>query len=335
MKISVVTDAWHPQVNGVVRTWTAVGREAERLGHAVDFVTPEDFWTIPCPTYPDIRLALNCGRKVAAKIEEFAPDAVHIATEGPLGWAARRHCLKAGYPFTTSFHTKFPEYIALRFRIPIKWSYGWVRRFHDPSRAVLVATETVQAELKHWGFNNIAPWSRGVDTQLFRPRPDVSLDLPRPILLYVGRVAVEKNIGDFLRLDVPGTKLVVGDGPQRQDLAAEFPDAVFVGMKHGVDLAQYYAGADVFVFPSKTDTYGLVMLEALAAGVPVAAYPVPGPLDVVNGHAVGCLDESLERAVTVALTISSESCRAFACDHSWHRTTQQFLDKLVPIAGRG
>ena len=241
---------------------------------------------------------------------------------------ARRHCLKKGLPFTTAFHTRFPEYIHARWRVPVAWSYAVMRRFHRPATSVMVATPTVQADLEARGFTNIRRWTRGVDVDLFRPRDKAFLDLPRPISLYVGRVAVEKNIEDFLRLDLPGTKLIVGDGPQRGDLAARYPDARFVGVKTGEDLARHYAAADLFVFPSRTDTFGLVLLEALASGVPVAAYPVPGPLDVVDGSGAGCLDDDLRVAADRALSIPAETCRAHALRFSWDESVRQFVDNL-------
>ncbi len=331
MNILVVTDAWYPQVNGVVRTICTVRRELEAMGHAVEVIGPDRFRTVPMPTYPEIRLALGAGRRLPPMIEALRPDCIHIATEGPLGHAARRYCLKNGIPFTTAYHTRFPEYVRDRLPIPLALSYAVVRRFHRPSSAVMVATASIEQALKARGFTNIRRWTRGVDTELFRPRDKNFLDLPRPISMYVGRVAVEKNLEDFLKLDLPGTKVVVGDGPAREDLQKRYPGVVWTGARHGEDLAKHYAAADVFVFPSRSDTFGLVLLEALASGVPVAAYPVPGPLDVVNGSDVGCLDEDLKRAVESALTLSADRCRQYALEYSWRKSAEQFLSNLRPF----
>jgi glycosyltransferase involved in cell wall biosynthesis len=331
VKILIVTDAWFPQVNGVVRTIDTTKRELEKLGHTVEIISPETFRTIPLPTYPEIRIAIAPGRRIRKAIDAMNPHAIHLATEGPLGFAARRYCLKRKIPFTTAYHTRFPEYVRDRAPIPLALTYRIVRRFHAPSSAVMVATPSIERALTDRGFKNIRRWGRGVDTDLFHPRDKAFLDGPRPILMYVGRVSVEKNIEAFLALDVPGTKYVVGDGPQLQDLKTRYPDARFVGSRHGEDLAKHYAAADVFVFPSRTDTFGLVLLEALASGVPVAAYPVPGPIDVLNGAAVGVLDEDLASAVRRALEIPADRCRAFALGHSWQTSSQQFLDNLRPF----
>ena len=300
-------------------------------------VTPDQFRSVPCPSYPEIRLALKPGRKVARLIEASQPCAVHIATEGPLGWAARRYCLKRDIPFTTAYHTRFPEYVKARWRVPLPLSYAVMRRFHGPSSRIMVATQNIENELAKRGFTNIARWSRGVDTNLYRPRPEAKdhtgpfHGLTRPIHLYVGRVAVEKNVEAFLSLDVPGTKVVVGDGPQLAELKRRFPRTVFTGTKTGQDLARHYSAADSFVFPSRTDTFGLVLLEALASGLPVAAYPVPGPLDVIGAGGPGVLDEDLGRALTQALTLSPEACRAHAMDFSWQASTRQFVKNLTPF----
>jgi glycosyltransferase involved in cell wall biosynthesis len=331
MRVQIFTDAWHPQVNGVVRTLTMMGSELSAMGHEVNFVTPADFRTIPCPTYPEIRLALGAGRAVAARIETFRPEAIHIATEGPIGFAARRYCVKRKIPFSTAFHTRFPEYIHARIRFPVRWSYAMVRWFHKPAMRVMVPTESVRADLEARGFTNLAMWTRGVDLELFHPRPKSFLKNKRPILLYVGRVAVEKSIGDFLDLQVEGSKVVVGDGPDLEKKRARYPQVDFVGVKHGEELAAYYAAADVFVFPSRTDTFGNVMLESLASGVPVAAYPVIGPRDVINGYPVGCLNEDLNVAVRSALQISPQACRAFAEERSWQVSAEQFLANLAPF----
>jgi glycosyltransferase involved in cell wall biosynthesis len=331
MRILIVTDAWHPQVNGVVRTLTTLRQHLNDKGHEAVMITPDQFNNMPCPTYPEIRLALFPGRKMARTIESLRPCVVHIATEGPLGFSARRYCVRRGIPFTTAYHTKFPEYLEARSPIPAKWTYKGMRWFHQPSSAVMVATQTVENELVSQGFANIKRWSRGVDTQMFRPREKGFLDLPRPIALYCGRVAVEKNIEAFLSLPEPNSKVVVGDGPQMDMLAKKYPDVKFVGLKQGEELARFYAAADVFVFPSLTDTFGLVLLEALACGVPVAAYPVAGPLDVLGDAPVGCLHEDLAVAVREALKASPEACRAHAEKYSWAASAAQFLDNMRPF----
>jgi glycosyltransferase involved in cell wall biosynthesis len=339
MRILVVTDAWHPQVNGVVRTLGTLREELERLGHEAVFVTPDQFRSLPCPTYPEIRLAIRPGRRLARTIEANQPCAIHIATEGPLGWAARRYCLKRRLPFTTAYHTKFPEYIRARFRVPLRLSYRMMRRFHAPSSAIMVATQTIQSELEKRGFSRIRRWSRGVDTDLFRPRSADELRvlaphllaLEKPIFLYVGRVAVEKNIQAFLRAPLKGSKVVVGDGPQLDDMRRRYPQVLFAGAKQGEELAAHYSAASVFVFPSRTDTFGLVLLEALASGVPVAAYPVPGPLDVIGGSPAGVLDLDLATAAQAALSIPAEVCRAHALAFSWEACTHQFLSNLSPF----
>jgi len=297
----------------------------------VVFITPQDFKTVPCPTYPEIRLSLFPDGAMRRMIEKFRPCVVHIATEGPLGMSARRYCVKRDIPFTTAFHTKFPEYVHARFGIPIAWTYKLMRWFHGKSQGVMVATQTIEDELVKWGISNIMRWTRGVDTELFRPRDEAFLDLPRPISLYVGRVAVEKNIEAFLELELEGSKLVVGDGPQMAQLQKKYPEAHFVGAKEGEDLAQHFAAADVFVFPSRTDTFGLVLLEALACGVPVAAYPVPGPLDVIGDAAVGCLHEDLGSAVKEALSANPEACRNYALKFSWDTSVEQFLRNVCPF----
>ncbi|MFI4988699.1 MAG: glycosyltransferase family 4 protein, partial [Alphaproteobacteria bacterium] len=272
MRVLVVTDAWYPQVNGVVRTLETIAAILEGRGHAVTLLTPERFHTLPCPTYPEIRLSLFPRRRIAAALDEFGAEAVHIATEGPLGIAARRLCLERGIGFTTSFHTRFPEYLNARFRLPTGLLYAWLRRFHNAGAGMMVATASVERELAARGFRNILRWTRGVDTTLFRPYGKGFLDhLPRPIWLYVGRLAVEKNVTAFLDLELAGSKLVVGDGPLLYELTRKYPHAIFAGAKSGEELARHYAASDVFVFPSRTDTFGLVLLEALASGLPVAA----------------------------------------------------------------
>lgn len=334
MRILLVTDAWAPQVNGVVVTLTNTVTWLERWGHEVHVLSPEGFRTLPMPTYPEIPLAVLPGREVARRLREFQPDAVHIATEGPLGGAARAYCVKHGLAFTTAYHTCFPEYVKPRFGVPLAWTYAWLRRFHAPSSAVLVATPAIRGLLEARGFRNLADWSRGVDTELFNPVERRFSDWRRPVFVYVGRVAVEKNLPAFLGLDLPGTKMVVGDGPQRRELEQRFPEAVFVGTKTGVELASYFQRADVFVFPSRTDTFGLVLVEAMACGTPVAAFPVRGPIDVVNDPAAGVLDNDLAAAARAALALDRAKVRRYAEKFSWEHSTRQFLSCLVP-ARRG
>lgn len=337
MRIVVVSDAWYPQVNGVVRTLDTLTAQLGRLGHEVVLITPEMFRTVPCPSYPEIRLAVRPGAAVAKLIAQAQPCAIHIAAEGPLGWAARRFCLRRGLPFTTAYHTRFPEYVHARWRLPLGPTYALMRRFHAPASAVMVATASIQEDLERRGFGNIRRWSRGVDVALFRPRPgERPADLPplpAPVFLYVGRVAVEKNIQAFLDLDLPGSKLVVGDGPQLSSLRRAHPRVHFAGTRHGEDLAAHYAAADVFVFPSRTDTFGLVLLEALASGLPVAAYPVPGPRDVIGDAPVGRLDEDLRRAALAALEVPRARCRAHALHFSWEISANQFLSNLRQFDG--
>ncbi len=329
MKILIVTDAWRPQTNGVVSTLSHTVDCLRGAGHEVCLITPIGFRTLPCPSYPEIRLALLPGAKVARAIGAFAPDAVHIATEGPLGLAARRYCLRAGLHFTTSYHTQFPQYLRSRLPVPLSLTYRWLRSFHGAAGACMVSTRSMQAELERWGFRNVRRWQRGVDTALFRPRPKQFLDLPRPIAVYVGRLAVEKNIEAFLKMPWAGSKLVVGDGPDRARLEDRFPEAVFAGYRFGEDLVAHLAAADVFVFPSRTDTFGLVLLEAMACGVPVAAYPVTGPIDVVDQGVTGALDENLSWAARRALTLNSEACRERALRASWESCTREFAGNLV------
>jgi len=332
-RILIVTDAWTPQVNGVVRTLRTMSQELRAMGKTVEVLGPQRFRTVPMPGYKEIRLALWPDGKLKRIIKEFKPDALHVATEGPLGMAARRYAKKRGIPFTTAFHTRFAEYLKARTGIPEALSYAWLRRFHAAGAGVMVATRSLREELEGRGFANLLPWTRGVDLQAFSPDVREAWDYPRPIFLYVGRVAVEKNLRAFLALDLPGTKVVVGDGPQREELQAAFPDAHFAGKRHGAELAAAYAGADVFVFPSKTDTFGLVVLEALASGLPVAAYPVTGPKDIL-GEApvpVGALDDDLREACLRALTIDRAACRPFAETYSWRACAERFLDNLVRI----
>jgi len=336
MKILVTTDAWHPQVNGVVRTLSHMAREARDLGVEIDFISPTAYWTLPLPSYPEIRLALPPPGAVARRLDAIKPDAIHIATEGPLGHAMRRLCIKRGLPFTTSFHTRFPDYLAERLPLPERWTcevtWAWLRRFHSPGAAVLAATPTLQRELAVRGFHDVKLWSRGVDAQMFRPRNGATLQWRRPIFLSVGRLAVEKNVEAFLKLALPGTKLVVGDGPARASLARAYPDAVFLGARQGDTLAEIYAAADVFVFPSRTDTFGLVLLEALASGVPVAAFPAAAPRDVIGEAPVGALDEDLMRACLDALRCSRDDCRSFALRMTWEASARIFIEHVMQAA---
>ncbi len=332
MKIAIATDAWRPQTNGVVQTLSTTARTLLAGGHEVLVVEPNQFRTFPCPTYPEIRLAWLPYRRLSRLLREFAPDCIHVATEGTLGMAARSWCLRHGFPFTTSYHTQFPEYVRARAPIPLALSYAHLRRFHSAAARTMVATPTLQKQLETRGFRHIVRWTRGVDVELFKPGPKDFLTLPRPIFVYVGRVAVEKNIEGFLALDLPGTKLVIGDGPARPSLQAKFPAAHFVGYKFGAELAAHLAATDVFVFPSRTDTFGLVLLEALACGVPVAAYPATGPIDVIENGATGALEEDLRAAALAALQLDPAHCRAFALAHTWEAATQEFVGNLVPHA---
>jgi glycosyltransferase involved in cell wall biosynthesis len=329
MRILIATDAWHPQVNGVVRTYERVAAELEQLGHAVDFITPNGFRTVPLPTYPEIKLALILPRHVRRRAEQFAPDHIHIATEGPIGLASRRWCCLNRQAFTTSYHTRFPEYAAARFPMPLSWGYALERWFHRPAAGVMVATPSLAADLARHGIGNLMRWSRGVDTELFKPRREPLFGAQGPVFLYAGRVAVEKNIDAFLKLDLPGKKVVVGGGPQLEALRAAYPAVTFTGPQFGEDLARCYASADVFVFPSKTDTYGIVILEALASGLPVAAYPVTGPVDIIVPGETGVLHEDLHTAAMGALSLGREAARAFALTHGWRRTAEQFLENAA------
>jgi glycosyltransferase involved in cell wall biosynthesis len=330
VKILLVTDAWEPQVNGVVRTLRTTARELGAMGHEVRFLTPLEFRTLPCPTYPEIRLSLLPGARVDAILREFDPDVLHIATEGPLGMAARRFALRHDFPFTTAYHTRFPEYVHARIGLPLGWSYAWLRRFHGPSRAVMAPTQVVVDDLVANGFGNVRLWSRGVDTDVFRPQPSRRLESKPPIYLYVGRVAVEKNVEAFLELDLPGSKWVVGTGPALARIRARYPDVNYLGVLEREDLAQVYAAADVFVFPSRTDTFGLVLLEAMACGLPVAAYPVTGPRDVLGDSKAGVMHEDLRTACLEALELRREDAVARAGSFTWRAATEQFLGHLHP-----
>ncbi len=328
----IITDAWAPQVNGVVTTLGKTGDGLRKIGHEVCFVTPQQFRSLPCPTYPEIRLSLFPAGGMKRAIEEFAPEAIHIATEGPLGIAARRYCLDRNLPFTTAFHTRFAEYVHARFRVPINLTYRWLRRFHAPSRAVMVPTPAVRRELQMRGFTNTVHWTRGVDTETFTPGERSALGSDRPIFLYVGRVAVEKNIEAFLDLDLPGSKWVVGEGPSRAKLERKYPGVRFEGIKKPTELASYYRAADVSVFPSLTDTFGLVMLEALACGTPVAAFPVHGPIDVIGDSGAGALHEDLRTACLNALEINRRHARTYAERFSWATSIKQFEQNLSPFS---
>jgi len=330
MKILIVTDAWAPQVNGVVRTLKSTRRELEAMGHQVELVTPQEFRTLPCPTYPDIRLSLFPRAGLERRIAQFDPDALHIATEGPLGLAARAYAVRNGMPFTTAYHTRFPEYVRARFGVPLAWTYAFLRWFHRPSRAVMAPTPVVVNDLRSWGMRNVVLWTRGVDLDVFQFRRATRLASDPPIFLYVGRVAVEKNVEAFLELDLPGSKWVVGDGPALARIRAAHPQVNYLGVLDQEALALVYASADVFVFPSRTDTFGLVLLEAMACGLPVAAYPVTGPLDVIGDSGGGALDEDLRSACMRALHIDRSAARAAAERFSWRRATEQFHSHLHP-----
>jgi glycosyltransferase involved in cell wall biosynthesis len=331
LRLLIVSDAWKPQVNGVVRTLSMLVRHLVARGDAVEVIGPDRFRTLPLPFYPEIRLALRPAARLRRLVDDFAPTAVHIATEGPLGWAMRALCLRRGWPFTSSFHTKFPDYVQARTGLPPGLAWRVLRFFHAAGRGTLAATPSLRAELAEQGFTHLRPWSRGVDLELFRPQPrEAWAGLARPVFLYVGRVAVEKNIEAFLQLDLPGSKVVVGDGPQRAALQRRYPAARFVGWRKGAALAAAYAGADVMVFPSRTDTFGLVLLEALACGTPVAAFPVTGPKDVII-PGTGVLDEDLRRAALAALDCDRSACRRYAETYSWEGCAEGFRRHLVRI----
>jgi glycosyltransferase involved in cell wall biosynthesis len=333
MRIAIVTDAWTPQVNGVVRTLQTIRAELETMGHEVRVISPDLYGSIPCPTYPEIRLALVRPGVVGQAIAAFRADAVHLATEGPLCLAARRWCIKGGVPFTTAYHTHFPDYVSQRTGLPAAWVWRYIRWFHGPAQAVLVSTRSVRAQLRAHGLDNVRPWGRGVDLDAFTPEspaPAMFAGLVRPIQLYVGRVAVEKNLEAFLVADHPGTKVVVGDGPARVTLEKRYPDAYFVGPLFGAELAGAYAGADVFVFPGRTDTFGLVMIEALACGTPVAAFPVTGPIDIITPE-TGAMADDLGKAIADALACDRAACVDYGRGFSWARSAREFLDGLHAI----
>lgn len=333
MKIALISDAWHPQVNGVVRTLSTIFTHLKAQGHDVLMVTPDQFKSIPCPSYPEIRLALTRKKTIGAMIDNFAPDAIHIATEGPLGIAARRYCLRHHVPFSTAYHTQFPDYVARRTGLPARFVWPFIRWFHRPSAAILVSTQSIRDVLHGQGLPQLRHWGRGVDLDAFRPDappPAFFASLPKPIQLYVGRVAVEKNIEAFLQTRQPGSKIVVGDGPALAGLRTAYRDVHFMGSQSGAQLAGYYAGADVFVFPSRTDTFGLVMIEAMASGTPVAAYRVSGPIDVLNAEG-GVMDDDLDHAISRALKLDRHRCANFGRSFTWEASTRQFLDGLAPL----
>ncbi len=334
MRILVATDAWHPQVNGVVRTYERLAQELPKLGAEVSFLVPSLFRTLPCPTYPEIRLALVGPRGIARHIETVKPDFIHIAAEGPIGLMARQYCRRMKRPFTTSYHTRFPEYVSARLPVPESWCYAFQRRFHNSGAGIFVATPSVEADLKARGFERMMRWSRGVDLELYRPR-SVRLFGEQPVFLYVGRIAVEKNIKAFLDLDLPGRKVVVGSGPLATVLQRRYPDVLFTGPKEGEALAEAYASADVFVFPSLTDTFGLVLLEALASGVPVAAFPVSGPKDVLTDPRCAVMDTDLQAAAIQALKLDRDAAREHALLYSWENSTRQFVDNVLAAHNLG
>jgi glycosyltransferase involved in cell wall biosynthesis len=332
MRVLIATDAWHPQVNGVVRTLTSLAQNVRKLNVAIDFLTPEGFPSLPLPTYSGLRIALPNRRAIALQIELAEPDAIHIATEGPIGRMARAYCLRRELPFTTSFTTLFPEYIAARVPIPLSWSYAVLRRFHAPATVTMVSTQSLKGALERRGFTNLGIWTRGVDTDLFRPDEAIPLDFPRPIFMTAGRVAVEKNLEAFLSLDLPGSKVVIGEGPHEAELRRRFSAVHFLGLQDAGTLARHLAAADVFVFPSRTDTFGVAQLEALACGVPVAAFPVAGPRDVIGSQPVGVLHEDLRAACLGALDVSREACRAFALSQGWETSARQFIGHVGKVA---
>jgi len=334
VRIAIVTDAWFPQVNGVVTALQNTRRELTAMGHQVTMVTPEGSATMGLPTYPEIRLTLRPGREVREALEGFLPEAIHIATEGPLGIAARRYCRRHGLPFTTSFHTRFPEYVRARLPfVPLSWGYLFLRWFHGGATRTLVSTRTLREELHGYGFRDLALWPRGVDTELFRPGQPEPGGPERPRFIYVGRVSVEKGLEAFLDLDLPGSKIVVGDGPALKGLKARYPEVIFTGFRTGEALVRTLAASDVFVFPSRTDTLGLVLYEALACGIPIAAYPTPGPRNVVRPGITGYLDEDLAAAARKALDLDGTRCRQEALAYSWQAATQAFAESLDPIRG--
>jgi glycosyltransferase involved in cell wall biosynthesis len=333
VRIAIVTDAWEPQVNGVVRTLQAVRGVLQKHGHRVDVISPDLFYSLPCPTYPEIRLAITRVSSVGAMLDKLMPDAIHLATEGPLCVAARRWCLRNGFPFSTAYHTQFPDYVSARSGVPAEWIWRYIKWFHAPSYRILAATPSIRQSLIDHGLAQVTPWGRGVDLERYHPGlapHPVIAGFEGPIQLYVGRVAVEKNIEAFLSTTHPGTKVVVGDGPARVALEAKHPEVRFMGSMFGEELASAYAAADVFVFPSRTDTFGLVMIEALACGTPVAAYPVTGPIDVLTPQS-GAMDDDLTKAIGEALTRDRAACAAYGRTFTWENSARQFINALIPI----
>ncbi len=328
MKVVIATDAWEPQVNGVVRTLKQTCNYLVDMGHDVYLISSEGHRTIPCPSYPSIPLAWFPGKKVATDLGRINADAIHIATEGPIGMAARHWCIRNKREFTTSYHTQFPEYLRLRLPLPISLTYLWLRWFHRQAQKILVPTASMRERLNERGFTNVHIWGRGVDTAIFTPDNPQRIDLPKPILLNMGRVSVEKNIDDFLHQDIEGSKVVVGDGPDLEALKKRYPNVLFTGAKFGKELASWVAAADVFVFPSKTDTFGLVLLEAMACGVPVAAYPVTGPNDVVIDGVTGILNEDLAKAIGMALHLNPQDCIDYATKNSWRACSEEFANYM-------
>jgi len=330
LRIVLVSDAWHPQINGIVTTVNNLCQAITKLGHTVELITPDRFRTWPCPGYPDVGLAFGCGPRLRPLINTFEPEAIHLMTEGPIGFAARRYCRHCRFSYTTSFHSYFPEYLKLRIGVPLVISYAYLRWFHSRSEQIMVATDSLRGDLSGKGFSRLVQWPLGVDTELFRPGDKTYIRDQRPVFMFVGRVAIEKNVEAFLRLDLPGTKYVIGDGPQRRELESRYPRARFLGYEQGEVMAQYLAASDVLVFPSVTDTFGIVLLEALACGVPVAAYPVQGPSDVLGDHRIGILDRDLRRAALDALALNPEDCRRYALQWSWEKSARRFIDNIVP-----
>lgn len=332
MKIALITDAWVPQVNGVVTTLNSVVDILKKQGHDILVINPNMFFNMPCPSYPEIRLSKNPWR-IKKFMKDFDPDAIHIATEGPLGLFGRWWCLRNKKSFTTSYHTKFPEYIKVRYMVPLWLTYWWLRRFHNKSNGVLITTESMKRELEYHGFKNLTVWTRGVDQKLFNPNKRKTISRQQTNYLYVGRISIEKNITAFLDLKIAGKKIVVGDGPQLKKLKEKYKDVEFIGVKLGKELSEYYANADVFVFPSKSDTFGVVLIEALASGTPVAAYPVTGPIDVIKSGRNGFLDENLGLAVSNCIHLANRTlCRESVKDYTWENCAQIFLDHLVLVS---
>ena len=333
MKIVIVTDAWTPQVNGVVTTLVDLRSRLTALGHVVEMIEPSRFRTIRCPGYAEIELAWRAGDQLRRELEAARPDAIHVATEGPLGLATRAYCRRHRLPFTTAFHTRFPEFLSAAFGVPASWGYAALRRFHAASAGVMVPSAGTLEILRAHGFVNLRRWSHGIDLSLFQPKAGAWLGWPRPIFLFVGRISPEKNLEAFLGLDLPGSKVVCGGGPSLARYRHRFPDVHWMGSVPRHQLVDFYSAADSFVYPSRTDTFGLVMLEALACGTPVAAFPVDGPLDVVGASDGGVLDEDLREAALRSLSVPRERARARALEFDWDRVANEFASHLVPVHG--